>query len=513
MRFLNLNFFTNINSKLIQKISKVFLFIIVSVLLLNLSTFQANADPLKVGAAEVIITPPVGSIIGHSYGIGISEGVIDDLYAKILIFEKEGVQAAFIVCDLISLPHELVLRTRGLIEMQTGIPASNIIMIATHAHAGPQMNPSFWNAVGGEPKKKSREYYNNLPSKIVDGIQLAQEKLQHSRISVGSVKQNSVNFNRRFLMKDGTFNTNPGRLNPDIVRPVGPIDPDVTVIYIESLDSEPIATLVNFALHVAIMGGRHFTADFPGTLSSLLAEVKGDEMVTIFTNGTSGNINHIDVSKPSLFNSREESVRIGTILAGDVLRAFPSLREIEVNLLGIQTNTVELPVPEVEPSETEWAKEIFERYGNRENPPSFGDVVEAWRIIDLSDLEGGLQARHELTTTVPLIEGGGAIESEVQAITLGDELALVGFPGDAFVELGLAIKENSPFPFTVVSEQSGNGVLSYVPNRKAFSEGGYEVISARFSPGGGELLVEASVRMLIDLYPIKWEREKINMDR
>lgn len=483
------------------------------VCVLFIFTATATAEPLKVGASEVKITPPMGSIIGNSYGIGISEGVDDHLYAKILIFEKEGVKTAFIACDLISLPHELVMRTRELISQQTRIPDTNIIMTATHAHAGPQMNPSFWDAVGGEPKQKSREYYSNLPSKIVEGVQLAQKKLQPARVSVGTVKQNTINFNRRFLMKDGTFRMNPGRLNPDIIRPTGPIDPDVSVVYFESVDSQPIATLVNFALHVAVIGGRHFTADFPGTLSSLLADVKGEEMVTIFTNGTSGNINHNDVTKPSQFNSQEESVRIGTILAGDVLKAYPSLRNIEVNSLGIQTRAVELPAPEVERRETEWAKDVFRRYGSEEDPPPFNDVVEAWRIIDLSDLDRGLQSRHELTTTVPLIPGGGAIESEVQAITLGDELALVGFPGDAFVELGLAIKENSPFPFTVVSEQSGNGNLSYVPNRKAFSEGGYEVISARFSPGGGELLVDASVQMLIDLFPVKWKRKEIDTEQ
>jgi hypothetical protein len=67
-------------------------------------------------------------------------------------------------------------------------------------------------------------------------------------------------------------------------------------------------------------------------------------------------------------------------------------------------------------------------------------------------------------------------------LTLGDELALVGFPGDAFDELGLNIKLNSPFPFTIVNEQSGNGTLSYVPNRKAFPEGAYEVIARVLRP-------------------------------
>jgi neutral ceramidase len=88
---------------------------------------------------------------------------------------------------------------------------------------------------------------------------------------------------------------------------------------------------------------------------------------------------------------------------------------------------------------------------------------------------------------------------------LGDELALVGFPGDAFVELGLAIKQNSPYPYTIVNEQSGNGTLSYVPNRKAFYERGYEAESARFLPGGGEILVDAVTKILIDLFPYRSE--------
>jgi len=118
--------------------------------------------------------------------------------------------------------------------------------------------------------------------------------------------------------------------------------------------------------------------------------------------------------------------------------------------------------------------------------------------LDLISLPHALVTK--TTTTVPLVEGGGALVSEVQAIAMGNEVVLVGFPGDAFVELGLSIKLNSPFPYTIVSEQSGNGTTSYMPNRKAFPEGGYEVISARYSPGGGEILVGAVNRMLTDLF-------------
>jgi len=454
----------------------------------------------KAGAAAVKITPPVGNIMGNSYGNTISEGVHDDLYSRVLVFEKDDIKAAFIALDLISLPHVIVEKTRKLVSSKTGIPMTNIIMTATHVHAGPQMNPMFWDAVGGAAKKKNEEYTENLPSLIAESVMLAIEKIQPVRVSVGRVEERSVNFNRRFLMKDGSFRMNPGRLNPESVRSVGPVDPDLYVVFFESPDAKPLATLVNFALHPAIVGGNMFSADFPGIIVNRLAEVMGDEMVTIFSNGTSGNINHIDVNRKDQPGGYAESTRIGTILAADVFKAFSSLKPVDVNSLKIVTENVELPVPEVTSEDVAWARDAISRYG-KPGAPSFNDVVQAWRIIDLIKPKSGDKSRHEITTTVPLTEDGRAIQSEVQTIVLGDELALVGFPGDAFVELGMAIKQNSPYPYTVVNEQSGNGNISYVPNRKAFSEGGYEAVSARFSPGGGEILVDAVIRMLIDIYP------------
>lgn len=89
---------------------------------------------------------------------------------------------------------------------------------------------------------------------------------------------------------------------------------------------------------------------------------------------------------------------------------------------------------------------------------------------------------------------------EVQAITFGRDLALVGYPGDSFVELGLRMKQNSPYALTLVSEQSGNASVGHVPNEKAYPEGSDEVESARLAPGGGEALADAAVRLLTELF-------------
>jgi hypothetical protein len=98
-----------------------------------------------------------------------------------------------------------------------------------------------------------------------------------------------------------------------------------------------------------------------------------------------------------------------------------------------------------------------------------------------------------------LADRKGKLEAEVQVIALGDKIAWVGLPGEIFVELGVAIKKASPFRQTIVVGLA-NGTVSYVPTRKAFSEGGYEVISARCDAGGGEMLAEAAIGLLASLH-------------
>ena len=71
-------------------------------------------------------------------------------------------------------------------------------------------------------------------------------------------------------------------------------------------------------------------------------------------------------------------------------------------------------------------------------------------------------------------------------------------PGEMFVEYGLTIKNFSPFANTLIVELANNSV-SYVPNKKAFSQGGYEVENSRLAPGGGEMLAAAAIQMLNEL--------------
>jgi hypothetical protein len=266
------------------------------------------------------------------------------------------------------------------------------------------------------------------------------------------------------------------------VRPAGPIDPDVGVIYWESLRSNKtaLATYVNFAMHPDTVGGVSFSADYPGMLSRLLGEYKGSNMVTLFANGTCGNINHVDVNWPNPQKGPAEASRIGTILSAAVLQAYKQLQPVKLGPLRCRTETVKLALPEIKAGDIEKARAIAVRYGTKDEP-KFLEKVEAFKILDVAAREGRPQ------------------EVEVQVIALGNEIAWVSLPGEIFVELGLAIKNASPFRYTMIAELA-NGSIGYIPDRKAYAEGNYEPVSARCAAGSGEQLVDTALRLLKELY-------------
>ena len=113
-------------------------------------------------------------------------------------------------------------------------------------------------------------------------------------------------------MKDGSVRFNPGRLKPDIVKPMGPVDPGVGIVYIETPQGEPIAILVNFALHLDTIGGTAISADFPYFMGEVLKNVLGDDLMVFFGFGTCGNVNHINVKEPETTEGYERAQRIGS---------------------------------------------------------------------------------------------------------------------------------------------------------------------------------------------------------
>ena len=439
----------------------------------------AQGGELRVGAAAVKITPAAGTPMAGYYHARAAEGVHDELFAKALVLEVDGTKAALVGLDLISTTRPMVDEARRLVEAATEIPGGHVMISATHSHTGPLLSTRGpRESILGGGTDLALRYSEELPARIADAVRQAAEALAPASAAVGRGKEDRVAFNRRFHMRDGTVGWNPGVLNPNIIQPAGPIDPDVHVVYFESAEKRPLATYVNHAVHLDMVGGAEISADMPYTVARLLADVNGPEMVTVYTTGCCGDVNHINVNWSGPQKGHEMAARAGTILAGEVLRTWPQLDALDVGPLRVASEIVPLPLAPIEPGHSEYARKIVQQLNSGEGPrPKFLEQVQAFKVLDVEAREGQ------------------PLEVEVQVIALGDDIAWVSLPGEIFVELGLAIKEASPFEHTIIAELA-NGSIGYVPTRLAYGQGNYEVVSARCAKGSGEKLVDAAVTLL-----------------
>jgi neutral ceramidase len=452
---------------------------------LGTGSIEVPAAELEAGVAVLDITPPVGCRMSGYFNERLNTGVKDPLMAKALVLRQGDEQAALVICDLIGISLDVSTRARKQASERTGVPAEHIAIAATHSHTGPLYSGALreWfheQAVarhGSDPQEEV-VYADVLVEKLVEAIAAAHAALVPADLQAGIGQETRLSFNRRFHMKDGTVRFNPGQQNPDIVRVAGPIDPDVGIVRLRGRDDPggPAldAALVVFAMHLDTVGGTEYSADYPYVLETELRRSLGEGFVSLFGAGTCGDINHIDVS----IQGRRTTAEIGTLLAETVAAELPKLAPVSQPDLAVRRAVVDWPLQRYSVEEIAAAREKMPKIGGREL--SFLEQVEAVKIVDLQ------------------VRGGETIGIEVQAFRLGPDVAIVTLPGEVFVELGLAIKQSSPFRHTLVIELT-NDNPAYIPTTKAFAEGSYETVNSRIQPGGGEAMVEAALGLLADL--------------
>jgi neutral ceramidase len=447
----------------------------------------ADAAPpgqsLQVGVAEVDITPPVGYRMAGYFNERISTGIHDPLHAKALVLRQGAVKLALVSCDLVGVSLPETSRARAEASDLTGIPVTNIVICATHTHTGPlfdgPLREYFHEAAirkfQADPQEKV-DYPALLVRRLVTVIVAAHANPQPAQLQVGIGKTEGLSFNRRYWMKNGKVVFNPGQLNTNIVRPAGPIDPDVGMLLARTPDAKkPFAGLTVFAVHSDTSGGTLFGADYQYFLEQTLRQAFGPVYISAFGIGTCGDINHINVNeKPPSPPRFAISERIGSTLGKLVVSQARELPVVAKPALAARSTTIQVPFHEATPAEAAEARRVMEKFYDESVP--FLDKVAAVRTLDL--------ASHP--PLYPL---------EVQVLRLDADTAIVCLPCEIFVELGLAIKKASPFKRTLVIEIC-NDRPSYVPTLKAFGEGSYEVTNARVKPGAGEMLVDAAVKLL-----------------
>lgn len=298
-------------------------------------------------------------------------------------------------------------------------------------------------------------------------------------------------------MRDGSVRTWQRYDNPDVVRAAGPIDPEISILTIRGAnDDEPSAVLSNFALHLDTVGGHQWSGDYPYYIEQSLRRRFGEGLISLFGLGACGDINHSDPSRAE----RNKTDVIGDSLAATIDSTLPNLKTVETFGLQVRSATVDFPLQKVSQRELERATQLIPAAKSGEKIDFF-DLVAAYKAVMLDQFTNkSPQVPKSDYLTWGLSHTwagiGDSLPVEVTTITIGREVAMVFLPGEVFVELGLAIKRGSPYRTTFVIELSNCVETIYIPTRAAYAGGSYEVSNAAGEPGNGEMLVEASLKLL-----------------
>ncbi|HEY2909852.1 MAG TPA: hypothetical protein VGI99_06380, partial [Gemmataceae bacterium] len=268
----------------------------------------AAAEPkLSAGAFAQDITPTRFPIsVNGNLADKKATSAHDPLHARCLVLGDGTTKIALVVVDSCMVPREIHDAAKAIAAKKTGIPVSHILISATHTHTAPTVTGVFQS----DPDEA---YVRFLTEKIAEGIVQANSRLAPAKAGWGSAKEPNQVFNRRWKTKPGAPNLdpfggqtdrvkmNPGyRLNnPGLLEPAGPTDPEVSVLTLRTADDKPLALYANYSLHY-VGDMPPLSADYYGVFAEVMRRKldAGDRFVAMLCNGTSGDVNNVNVAGP-----------------------------------------------------------------------------------------------------------------------------------------------------------------------------------------------------------------------
>ncbi len=410
-----------------------------------------SAGQMMAGTAKVDIAPPDGE------GIDILNKKMrggEPLYARVLVLQQGGIRVAIVSLDLIVFASAKVIE-----QAREKWGVDHVLLCGTHTHASPVpqgmvIKPPLgdWTRLPKDPGTmidwpglSSDPWYAATEEKIVQAIGEATKHMFPARVAAGEGPFQSAYMahNRRRVHPDGRVEMmwdNPKRI------PTTPVDPTVGFIRVEDLSGKPRALVVHYACHpVGTMGAGFVSRDFPGATVDYIEEQLGPDCMAMFVQGASGDIDPYDMRLTGQY--RLDMIRqAGISLGKGVLRVSESV-----------------PSPDA-------------------------SAPESLRV-------------EKCLLNIPNRDGKASTDVGVAVVVINNQAALVGIPGEPFIQHQLDLRERSPMPnvFMTGLTYSGQGspFVIYLPTVQAAKEGGYGAQECTFlDPGAGAKMVDAALASL-----------------
>lgn len=386
---------------------------------------------LRAGVAKVDITPDDTDgvmVTGHRRMV---HGVRDPLRAGVLLLDDGSTQAAIVTLDTIGAWDAMVKLTRVRIEQETGIPAANIIVAASHNHSGPAFEAdSTWGRV--------------LIEKLGSAAKQAADSMRKVTVGYG---EDRIEFgiNRRKVI-DGRAVV---RLNPD-----GPNDQRVKVLRFDDGGSlTPLAVVMHAVCHPCFFtwgdkgsepyptGYPKMSADFPGEAQTFVEMCYAHKTNALFLQGCAGDIRPNLPGYPYRCADEADIQWAGRDLGGAVVRSLArSVTREELRLR-----------------------------------PAYYQIRTASAVVSLPGK-------------------AGRVSAELSALKIGPYLLLT-MPGEPMVEFGFKLEKAIDDRAIPIIVGYANGNVGYIATEDSYEVGGYEPNTSKLLPEAELLILSELGRL------------------
>lgn len=422
---------------------------------------QPPAGEFRAGAAAIDITPPKFPVrVNGMFTERVANSAADPLYAKAIALDDGTSQLVLCVVDTCMMPRDLIDRAKLIVAKQTGLSSEHMTVSATHTHSAP-------SAMGCLGSRMDPDYVAWLPGKLAAAMLAALENLQPARIGWASVDDWQNTHNRRWIQRADSVGTDPfggrtvranmhpGHLSHKVIGPSGPVDPELSVLAVQTRGGKALALLANYSQHY--FGSPLLSADYYGAFSKhitaqLSAAPGGQPFVAMMSQGTSGDLMWMDYGAP---RTARQLDTYSADVAKNVLAAYQKIAWQESVPLGVVEKQITLRYRVPDEERLAWARERVAALGNR-LPSSQQDIYAKESVV-----------LHERQTA----------ELKLQAIRIG-ELGITTLPNEVYSITGLQLKAQTPFA-AHFNLALANGSSGYIPPPAQHQLGGYSTWPAR----------------------------------
>ncbi len=429
-----------------------------AVIFLLLSMVCLRADDLRVGAASVDLHGDDSMVIAGGITAGKASGQEGRLRCIATVLEQNQTRLAIVACDVLMMTRQTLDPVAREIERTTGISTTNILINCTHTHHAP-------STMRVHDYGPDENFTREVQGAIVAAVQKAATNLTPARFYFGLSEEKTVGQNSRLLLDDGQIFWIGPRTN--VVRPTSPFDPELPVLAFRDSREKLLALIFNHSTHSigTRNPGKRSASIYGLATQDLEAELGG---TVSFLEGASGSTHNLDLTGTECTRRMVEAVR--TTLSNAQPRSVPKLLARKVPLTF-----------RIRQFDEKAEDAVVERYCRKYAPQGADTIIRVFRDM-----------RRELTP-----HQGEERQTWVQVLAIGD-VAIVGVPAEYFTQLGLDIKNRSPFRYTYIAELA-NDWIGYLPNLEGHKLGGYQVWTGHHSyaePGTGERIADQAIALL-----------------